>query len=207
MFPETKSRGRSGLESENWQCFSRLLSRHFSPLFDPACCNVSRAGYNCSSVSRSWPSISKWQSLLKYVICMALLSHTVITLKIIDTNTTKQRTITGPNCPVFGFCSSCLAVYSNSINMGINNFPGNNKQSILFYLFIFVSRTKKQRIKEQLALYELNLLLFLLLRTPKFFGNLWLNIFQRRSNKTPAKREPFSSPHPFLFTANLTAMW
>ena len=53
MFPETKSRGTSGLESENWQCFSRLLSRHFSPLFDPACCNVSRAGYNCSSVSRS----------------------------------------------------------------------------------------------------------------------------------------------------------
>ena len=153
-----------------------------------------------------WPSISKWQSLLKYVICMALLSHTVITLKIIDTNTTKPRTITGPNCPVFGFCSSCLVVYSNSINMG-NNFPDNNKQSILFYLFIFVSRTKKQRIKEQLALYELNLLLFLRSRTPKFIGNLWLNIFQRRSNKTPAKREPFSSPHPFLFTANLTAMW
>ena len=42
-----------GLESENWQCFSHLLSRHFPPFFDPACCNVSRAGYNCSSVSRS----------------------------------------------------------------------------------------------------------------------------------------------------------
>ena len=53
MFPETKSRGTSGLESENWQCFSGLLSRHFPPFFDPACCHVFPAGYNCSSVSRS----------------------------------------------------------------------------------------------------------------------------------------------------------
>ena len=144
------SRETSGLESENWQCFCRLLSRHFPPFFDPACCNVFPAGYNCSSVSRSgyiWfyarpcdQASAKWQSLLKYVICMALLSHTVITLKIIDTNTTKPRTITGPNCPVFGFCSSCLAVYSNSINMG-NNFPGNNKQPILFYLFIYFCKS------------------------------------------------------------------
>ena len=51
-FPRRNIR-TSGLESENWQCFSRLLSRHFPPFFDPACCNVSRAGYNCSSVSRS----------------------------------------------------------------------------------------------------------------------------------------------------------
>ena len=42
-----------------------------------------------------------------------------------------------------------------------------------FYFFISViSRPKKQRIKEQLALYELNLLLlFLLSKTPKFTGN------------------------------------
>ena len=49
MFPETKSRETSGLESENWQCFSRLLSRHFPPLFDPAngsSCLVERKSRN-----------------------------------------------------------------------------------------------------------------------------------------------------------------
>ena len=67
MFPEKKSRETSGLKSENWQCFSRLLSRHL---------------------------------------------HTVITLKIIDMNTTKTKTITWPNCPVFGFCISCFTAVS-----------------------------------------------------------------------------------------------
>ena len=40
-----------------------------------------------------------------------------------------------------------------------------------FYLFISVSRPKKQRIKEQLALYELILLRFFLSKTPKFIRN------------------------------------
>ena len=39
-------------EKENWECFSLLLSRHFLPCFDVHR-NVSRAGYNCSDVSRS----------------------------------------------------------------------------------------------------------------------------------------------------------
>ena len=117
--------GTSGLKSENWQCFSRLLSRHFPPLFDPACCNVSRLGYNCSSVSRSgyiWfdsrpcdqasandsPCLVERKSRNITNKSMALLSHTVITLPIFDRNTTKTKT--WPNCPVFGFCRSCLAV-------------------------------------------------------------------------------------------------
>ena len=33
-------------ESENWQCFSRLLSRHFPPCFDLVVHNVSQVGYN-----------------------------------------------------------------------------------------------------------------------------------------------------------------
>ena len=53
---------------------------------------------------------------------------------------------------------------------------GNNPQIIkngqfFFYFFISISRPKKQRIKEQLALYELNLLRFFLSKTPTFTGN------------------------------------
>ena len=53
---------------------------------------------------------------------------------------------------------------------------GNNPRVItnsqfFIYLLISLSRPEKQRIKEQLALYELNLLRFLLSKTPIFTGN------------------------------------
>ena len=79
------------------------------------CSSVSRSGYiwfnsrSCDQASANGsPCLVERKSRNITNKSMALLSHTVITLPIFDMNTTKTKT--GPNCPVLGFCSSCLAV-------------------------------------------------------------------------------------------------
>ena len=58
-------------EKENWQCFSRPLSRHFPPCYDHVLhvmypergtlLNVSRSGYILAKATR--PRINQWHSL------------------------------------------------------------------------------------------------------------------------------------------------